>query len=263
MLVRPGRRAEHVAAEVGVEAKRGVDVEDVAAAVVAVPVVGADVEHVQVEVLREPPPRQQLVGPVGREAAHLIALPDGANVDGEIVRPGAAPPRRRSPDATSSATHARRRPGAATIRRARPSSLRLDLQLEADRPAARRRPSCRRAPRGAGLSASPTIPSCAGRQPRVLQRRHHARGAHRAHLAGGVEQAARAPWAAAPTTCARPPAPWRPPSWRRRPGSSAPPGPSSETSIPLASITLATGKLTAQLRPVGGDGRAQLLERRS
>ena len=86
--VRPGRRAQHVAAEVGVEANGGVDVEDVAAAVVAVPGVGADVEHVQVEILGEPPPRQQLVAPVGREAAHLIALADGANVDGEVIGAG-------------------------------------------------------------------------------------------------------------------------------------------------------------------------------
>ena len=85
-LVDARRPPEHVAAEVGVEAQRRLERQQVAIAVVAAQARGRDVEHVQVHVLREPAPRQQLVVAVGAVAAHLVALPDRAQVDRELVR---------------------------------------------------------------------------------------------------------------------------------------------------------------------------------
>src|SRR5262249_52460642 len=71
------------------------EVDDVAPAVIAAPAPRLDVEHVEVEVLRQPPAREQLVAAVDGEAADLVPLADGAQVDREVVGVRA----RRAPDA--------------------------------------------------------------------------------------------------------------------------------------------------------------------
>ena len=157
--------------------------------------VGPDVEHVQVQVLREPPPRQQLVAAVGREAAHLVALADRAEVDREVVRRGRGAASAARPPADEPATARRRHECAVqAVGRRRYSGSTCSSRRSA---AGAAPPSCR-APRGAlvGLSASPTIVSLrrrAARRPRApTSRARRARRASRRRCGTGCA----APWAA-------------------------------------------------------------------
>ena len=168
-----GRGAQRVAAEVGVEANGGVDVEDVAAAVVAVPLVGADVEHVRSRYCVSRRRDRELVATIGREAAHLIALTDGANVDGEVIRAcrrrGAADNQtdqnpRQAPRRTRHVSHGARRYGLTVVTPVRPAG-------RARRPKLPPRPSfpspagpCR-ARGGPACRPRRRIPSCAGGRP--------------------------------------------------------------------------------------------------